>query len=211
MTKPLFPAVLLVLIVSLCARTSTAQPQRPPGPGVAIIDLTYIFKNHTRFQAMKDDLERDVKRAEEDLKALQKQIAELIELRKEYNSGTPDYRRLDEQIVQRQAELQSKVKLQRKDFVRREAKAYYNVYREITDEVGYYAERSGINVVLRFNGEPTDQSAPEDVLKALNKPIIYYNRAIDITPIILERLERRQGAPNPQLGTPPNRQGVPRR
>ena len=179
------------------------------GAGIAIIDLTYVFKNHGRFQAMKQELERDVKRAEEDLKALQKQIAELIELRKEYNPGTPDYKRLDEQVVQRQAELQTKVKLQRKDFVHREAKAYYNVYREIADEVRYYAERNGINVVLRFNGEPTNQSAPEEVLKTLNKPIVYYNRAIDITPIILERLERRRGAATPQLGNQP--QGVPPR
>ena len=196
--------------VSTGTATAQPQPQRPLSPGIAIIDLTYIFENHSRFQAMKQDLENDVKRAEENLKALKKQADELIELRKEYNPGTPDYKRLDEQVIQRQAELQTKVKLQRKDFVLREAKNYHNVYREIADEVRYYSERNGINVVLRFNGEPTHPSMPEEVLKALNKPIIYYNRAIDITPIILERLQRRQGAPDARIGAPP-RQGVPPR
>ena len=161
---------------------------------------------------MKDDLEGDVKRAEEELKGLQKRIADSAELRKEYNAGTPDYKRLDDQIVELQASLQARVKVQRKEFVQREAKSYFSVYREIADEVRYYAERNGISVVLRFNGTPADQASPEAVLKELNKPIVYHNRAIDITPIIFEQLaRRRQGAParvgnNPN---PPGRQGVP--
>lgn len=173
------------------------------GPGIAIIDLTYIFENHGRFKAMRENMQRDVKRAEDELNLRKDELTKLAEQLNEFRPGSPNFKSIEEELAGRQADLNVKVKLQQKEFLQQEAKIYYTVYQEIIQEVGYYAKQHGINLVLRFNGDPVEVDEPQSVLKALNNPIVYHDR-IDITPFILDQLNRRQAA-NPDAG----RQGVP--
>ena len=77
----------------------------------------------------------------------------------------------------------------------REAKIYYTVYQEVNDEVKYYSDRNGITMVLRFNGDPVDVNNRESVMREINKPIVYQN-GVDITPKILEALNKRTPVAN---------------
>jgi len=211
------PLALAVLCCAAATKLSFAQAQAGAGQGIAIIDLAYIFKNYPRFQAMKDDMKRDVDRVENELKSMRDEIEKLGTRLNEYPKGTPEYKELETHLANRQAELNVKVQLQKKDFLQREAKIYFNVYQEVMDEVKYYAERNHITLVLRFNGDEIDTNDPQDVLKELNKAVVYYNKAIDITPIIRDELLRRQPAaprgPAPQAMQLPPRSppaGAPR-
>ena len=167
---------------------------------VAILDLTYIFKNHTRFQQMSNDMRRDVEAAENALKNDREAYRKLTEKLEKYKRGTPEYRAMEEELAKRAAELNLQVNIQKKDFLEQEAKIYYTVYQEVIDCVKYYSDTSGMALVLRFNGDPIDRNDPQEVLKELNKSVIYYNRAIDITPIILEELNSYQPKPGGYSG-----------
>lgn len=180
------------------ARAPAARPATrvaPAGGGVAILDLSYIFKEHGRFKAMTAEMRGTVQTAE---KALKDEREALIQLNKslngedqQYKRGTPEYKQLEAEVAQRQADLQAKVALKKKEFLEREAKIYYNVYREIMDEVKAYSDRNGISLVMRFNGDPVDPTEPQTIIKELNKSVVYYNEAIDITPIILTAINKR--------------------
>ena len=213
-------AALIPLAAMLLPLPPAALAQQPPhhgAPVVAILDLTYIFKNHTRFMQMSADMRREVEAAENALKADRESYRQLTEKLEQYKRGTQEYRALEEELAKRAAELNLQVNIQKKNFLEQEAKIYYTVYQEVIDCVKYHCDNTGVSLVLRFNGDPIDRNDPQEVLKELNKSVIYYNRSIDITPIILEKLNSYQpkagfSSANPQIpGQPMPPQGLPRR
>lgn len=191
---------------------------RPAGRGVppiALLDVSYIFKNHTRFKAMMNDMKTDVGCAEAQVKAERQAVQKLAERLGEFRKGTPDYKALAEEITKRQANISVKIRLQKDEFLQQEAKIYHNVYQEILQEVDYYAAANGITLVLRFNGEPADVTVPETIIRDINKQVIWYTKDRDVTPMILDRLNQRGFRPAPAspggttpVGTRPGH-GVP--
>jgi Skp family chaperone for outer membrane proteins len=163
------------------------------GMGIAVIDISYIFKNHIRFKQNMEFMKKDVMAAEDNLKKDRDHINAMIEKLKSFNPGTPDYKKMEEDITHLQSDFNVRASLQKKEFLEREAKVYTNVYKEIADETKRYAEKFGIAIVLRFNGDPVDPNNRNSVLNEINKPIVYQRNGIDITPYILDGLNR--GAP----------------
>jgi Skp family chaperone for outer membrane proteins len=143
-------------------------------------------------------MQEEMKAIEEKLKVAREQITKLEEEKNRLNVGTEPYRQLDDQLARKMADFNLEMGRIRKDFLDREAKEYYKTYLEIVDAVGQYATARNIGLVIRFNGEPVDPNRREDVLREINKPVVYQNR-IDITPDVLGLLNRDA----PRLGTQP--------
>jgi len=171
------------------------------GGNIALIDVKYIFEKHARFKMMMDDLKADVERAEAQVQAEREAIKKLTE-RLENFRGTPEYKAMEEEVAKRQSDLTVQIQLQRKEFLQREARIYYNVYQEILQELSYYCPRHGIDIVLRFSGDPVDVERPDSVLGYINRPVVWYGKDQDITGVILESLNRRFVDPS-RMGTRP--------
>lgn len=167
--------------------------------GVAVVDVSYIFKNHQRFNALMEQMKSDVEAAESALRQERQEIAKMEEALKAFQAGSPDFKRRDEQITEAKANFNLKATKQRKDFLEREAKIYYQAYLEVNDAVKYYSQHTNLGLVLRFNGDPIDPNIREDVLRAINKPVVYQN-GIDITPDILRLVNRSAGVPTANNG-----------
>lgn len=200
MKKTRLLATVVATLVAIAGTCSTASAQQGPG-SVAIIDLSYIFKNHARFKAMTEDMRASVTAAEEELKKRKADIdalsKRLSELGNDFRKDSPEYKQLDADITKRKIDLNAAIALQKKDFLEKEAKIYYSVYTEIIDEVQYFADRNRISLVLRFNGDPANDSDPQEILKQLNKSVVYYNKTIDITPMVLDSINARNGGGRP--------------
>jgi outer membrane protein len=214
--KTCFWAVLAAAVLVTSSGDSLAQGQPNFAGGVAIIDLSYIFKNHDRFKAMTEGMRNDVLRAEEALKARRTEIETLTkrlnDLGNELRKDSPEYKQLDADLTRKKIDLSTQVSQQKKEFLEKEAKIYFSVYQEVLDEVQYFSERNRISLVMRFNGDPVTDSDPQEILKQLNKSVVYYNKGIDITPMILDSLNRRGAGAAPQGQGVPNtgaRPGVP--
>jgi outer membrane protein len=132
----------------------------------------------------------------------------LNERLQEFRKGTPDYKQMEEELAKRQADLQVQVQLRKNEFLQREAKIYHTVYMEIWQVTDDYAKQNGVDLVLRFNGDPVDVDRPDSVLTFINKPVVWYQKNMDITPAILGELNRSAPTAN-RAGAPPMRQGVP--
>jgi len=180
------------------------HPSRAPqrAPVIALLDVSYIFKNYTRFKAMMSEMKADVDRAEAAVKKERERLMGAAERLKELRQGTPDYKTLEESLTKESAEVQARIQLQKKEFLQKEARIYYMVYQEISQEADYYCRNNGIDMVLRFNGDPVDVDKPDDVLRDINKPVIWYAKDRDITPIILDALNRRVMTPQAQPAFP---------
>ena len=197
-------------VVHAAAPPAVAQ-QRTAAPQVAIIDLAYIFNNHVRFKALSDELRRDVEAAESELKNNKTSLQKMADQLESFNRNSPEYRQLEEDITKRGADLQVQVQLQKKSFFEQEAKIYYTVYQEIMEQVKYHADKHGIVLVMRFNGDPLDENDPQGIQKELNKAVLYYNKVIDITPIILDAVNppRTNGNPVQRSASENNRPSRP--
>jgi Skp family chaperone for outer membrane proteins len=177
--------------------------------GVAVVDISYIFKKHERFKATMDQMKKEMETIETELKADREKIAVQEQERNKYNVGSAEYKKMDEDIAQQMANFNLKMGKLRKEFLEREAKVYYQTYLEVVDAVKYYAKRQNIGLVLRFNGEPVDPNRRDDVLREINKPVVVQDQ-IDITPDVLALLNRDQTARQPVTPGQPSSQIPPR-
>ncbi len=192
--------LLLSTLVSV-AFASIANPaiaQQSPGAspganasryGIAVVDVSYIFKEFQQFRASMDGMKKEMEVAEGQLKAERDAVQAKEEQRKQYKPGSPEFRQLDEEIARAKADFNLKAGRIRKDFLEREAKVYYQTYMQVSNAVRHYAQQHNIGLVIRFNGDPVDPNRRESVLQAINKPVVAQN-SIDITPDVLALLNR---------------------
>jgi len=201
--------VLIAFPATAQQQQQPAAPQAPglqPGPAnIAVIDIAAIYKAHTRFTQMMNEIKADMEAADTAVKKERDTLKGMADSLEQFRPGTPDYKRLEEEIARRQADMATRVQLQKKEFLLREAQVHYSVYQEIMQEVDYFAASHGIAMVFRFNSEAVDVQKPEDVLRHINRPIVWTPQGSNITPYVLERLNRSQ-LNNAQQ---PMRQGVP--
>ncbi|MDZ4658802.1 MAG: OmpH family outer membrane protein [Bythopirellula sp.] len=195
-------ALHLFACVSLCVTSfsSLAVAQQQSGPsanapryGYAVVDVTYIFKNFTKFSSQMEGMKTAMEAADSQLKADRDTVASKEQAREQYNPGSPEFKQVDEEIARLKAEFQLKAGKIRRDFLEREAQVYYSTFMEVSNAVQYYAQQHNIGMVLRFNGDSIDPNNREDILRAINKPVVFQNN-VDITPDVLALLNR-GGAP----------------
>ncbi len=157
--------------------------------GIAVVDISFIFKNHARFKAAMDAMKNDMDSIEAQLKTRRDQIAQIEEQRNKFSVGTDQYKQLDERLAKEMSDFNLDMTKKRKEFLDREAKEYYKTYLEIVDAVSTYARARNIGMVIRFNGDPVDPNRREDVLREINKPVVFQNQ-VDITPDIVQMINR---------------------
>jgi Skp family chaperone for outer membrane proteins len=186
-------AIALALSMTLSLR---AQAPNPAGANatkynIAVVDISYVFKNHRRFKSSMESMKKEMEGIEGELKGDREKVAQLEQERNTFGAGTAEYKQRDEEVARQMAEFNLKMGKLRKDFLEREAKVYYQTYLEVVDAVKYYAKRQNIGLVLRFNGEAVDPNRRDDVLREINKPVVVQDQ-IDITPDILALINRDQ-------------------
>lgn len=198
-------ALHLFVCVSLCAvsfsTVASAQQQQGPSAnapryGYGVVDITYIFKNYARFNQQMEGMKSAMESADSQLKQDRDTVASKEQMREQYNPGSPEFKQVDEEIARLKAEFQLKAGKIRRDFMEKEAQVYYNTFLEVTNAVQYYAQQHNIGMVLRFNGDSIDPNNREDILRAINKPVVFQNN-VDITPDVLALLNR-GGTPGQQ-------------
>ena len=184
------------IVIGLFATLSTASAQQNTAGanakryGVAVVDVSYIFKNYQQFSTKMEGMKTQMETAENDLKAERDAIQAKEQKKQQFNTGSAEYKQADDEIARLKAEFTLKAQRIRKEFLEKEAKVYYQTYLEVNNAVTYFAQQNSIGLVLRFNGDQIDPNRREDVLRGINKPVVFQNN-VDITPDVLTLLNRR--------------------
>ena len=103
------------------------------------------------------------------------------------NQGSTLFKQKEEEMAKFQSDLQVKMALQRKDFLEKEARIYFNSYNEVLRVEEALADRNDIKLVLRFNA---DIMKPEDrgsVLQGVNRMVVF-QRNLNITQLVITEL-----------------------
>ena len=199
-----FVLAALAALLVVASPASLAQAQNAAGAnaqkfGIAVVDVSYIFKNHASFRTKMDSMKDEMQGIEKQLEAERQKIVAKEEAKKGFKPGSTEFSQLDDELATMKAQFQLNMQRLRKGFLEKEAKAYYDTYQQVSQAISYYAERQKIGLVLRFNGEPADPLQREAILRDINKPVQFQNK-IDITPDILAMVNRGQAAPRPAAG-----------
>lgn len=194
-TSRVLAVLAIVFMVAVGASTASGQAtgeRSAPGrrvPEIVLIDMGKIFKESVRFKKYMAELQAEMLKADADLKKQNDDIRTKMEELKGINTGSPDYKRRDDEITTLKTQLAVEVERQRKKFQKEEAKIWYAVYQRIQTAVDAYAKYNGIAVVLKFNSEVPDVENPEAVMRELQKPVLWYDGALDITLVIQRMLQ----------------------
>ncbi|MCP4190266.1 MAG: OmpH family outer membrane protein [Planctomycetaceae bacterium] len=176
------------------ARTSNtaaqrqAAPSRPVGP-VAVVDITQIFKDHTGFKSTMERMKQEVQAYEGSLRTRHETLQKKREQLTGFRAGSPDYVKLERSIADETAKLSVDTQLKKKEFLEREARVYFMVYKEVSQAIAEYSRSRKISLVLRYNGEKISPDDRNSVLAGVNRAIVYQNN-LDITAEITDRLNR---------------------
>jgi Skp family chaperone for outer membrane proteins len=185
-------AVLLTLYVVVDVQAQKNTAAGPP-PNIGIVDISYIFKNHHRFQQQMESMKKDAELTKNQIMKEKDRITKEMERLNDFKKGSEQYNKHEENVMHQQADFNATAAKQQKDFLERESKVYMSVYKEVADAVTFHARQRGMTLVLRFNGDPVEQGNREAVLREINKPIVHYTREADITPDVLDDLNRSSG------------------
>ena len=169
----------------------TAQADASPHR-IALIDMARVFKNYKKFEAMRDELKGELTKSEEKFKAMAEMIKKEQAELKSYKEGTEEYSRVEKTLLTHTTQAEAYRKSQQRDLIRKEAQIYKTIYLEVSDAVEKYATYYHYTLVLRFSADELNgQENPEDVMRGLNRQVVYYRPSDDITNAICEFLNRK--------------------
>ena len=188
--------VAIIIAAGICqvsildAQEGAAKKVAPSGNRIAVIDISHIFKNHAGFKQAMDGMKKEVEAFEAELRSRGKEIEGLREQMRNFKSGSPEYKGIEEKMAKRAADGQAQTQLKRRDFLEREAKIYYDIYMEIGAAVAQFSQRNGISLVVRFNSAPIEGTDRNSVLEGVNRAVVFQQN-LNITPMVLQMLNRR--------------------
>lgn len=183
------------IVASLVFFASIPAFAQSVGTSVVVLDVGKVFKEHIRFKQKMDTMKQDVTGFENYLKSQRAKAKSMVaELQEKYRPGTTDYADQEKRIAKMSSDMEVETRLKRKEFVQREAKIFYETYQEITTVVAQFASNYKIDLVLRFNSERISPDNPQQILAGVNQNVVYHAQPRDITPQIIERLNRSSGA-----------------
>ena len=177
--------------------------------GIAVVDISFLFQQYPKFTASMESLKAEMKAADAALTEARDAIIKREQERDALKPGSEDFKRIDEQIAHDKAEFQIKTGTMRRDISDKEAKIYFDTYKDISNAIATYARSNQIGLVLRFVGDQVDPDQPKSIMRAVSQQILFQNN-VDITPHIRDVLFAQSGQaqrPQQQAGRPaPRRQ-----
>jgi len=60
----------------------------------------------------------------------------------------------------------------------------HEVYQQIKKDVGTFAKRRHLTIVLNVDTRPASGDKPDDVARSLGNPAVWYDNSIDLTPLL---------------------------
>jgi Skp family chaperone for outer membrane proteins len=180
----------LLAVTSVVSHAQT-QPSTVP---VAVVDIGYIFKNYDGFKQAMEGIKQEVSASDAAFRARAKQIEDKAQQLTVLKSDSPEHKSLVAETASAQAQVQAELTLKRKEFLDKEAQIYYAFYEKVRSEVQAFADNHGIGLVLRFSVDQIDPADRQSVMQGVNRPVVY-QRNLNITHDILDRLRRQASSP----------------
>jgi Skp family chaperone for outer membrane proteins len=157
------------------------------GGWVVVLDVAKVFKANADFDTKMKLIKADAEKYQASFKAEQEKLQlDAQQLQGMEASSEPRFQ-LEAQLEQRSTALKTKARQAETELLIKEAQAYYETYQKMQSVVGSLAEQHGIVMVLRFDSEEIDPSNRGDVIKGVNRAVVYHKQ-LDITQEVIRAM-----------------------
>jgi Skp family chaperone for outer membrane proteins len=165
-----------------------AAAQQSAGHQIAIVDMGEIFTNCVRYKTAIEGMKAQTLQLEGQFKADYETMKKMAEEMKALQPGSPDFRKRESELGKLELDFKFRQAQARKDFEERINSVQFSLYREIDAVVKQIAVANNIALVMRHNTTQPNGNDPQQVLRAINQSVVYYNPGLDITKLVLARL-----------------------
>jgi len=151
---------------------------------IGLIDVRKVFKRHSQFAADMEQLKEDLAATEKKLEQAKEELKELRDRVKAAEEDSAERDRLNVELAGKLAALQGEAERHRRRFTRMEADLYAATYKDVMEKVKTYAGGHGLKLVLKYDSSPFEPETPEDVMKGVNRSVMFQS-GLDITDEII--------------------------
>ena len=205
-----FALALLAGVLTLSGNAWSQNKEAPPTAAsnaphkVGLIDMAHVFKNYKKFEALREELKEEIGGSESKAKAMQEELAQMQKDMKGLAEGGPEYSKAEQSIVAKAAAFETFRRAASREFLKKESQIYLQVYNETSSAVEKYAKYHKYTLIIRFNREELDTENPQNLLQGMNRQVVYHQTEDDITPSVLEFLNRKYNTNTaPAAAAPP--------
>ncbi|MGY8748387.1 MAG: OmpH family outer membrane protein [Pirellulales bacterium] len=161
---------------------------------VAILDVAAVFKKNLEFNTQMEAIKKDAEGLKEQITTQQKVIQGKAQEISAMPNGADRFQQ-EADLEQQQTQLKTQARQAETNLLNREAQIYYATYQKLQSVVKAVAEANGIVLVLRFDSSPVDGNNRPEVIKAVNRSVVY-NKQLDLTSMITEQMGPQVAAVN---------------
>lgn len=202
MKQVLLSAAAVAVLSGVLAFPATAWGQTRPAAGgtaapaakvphqVGLIDMAYVFKNYSKFDALRADLKTEIEDGEAKMKAMVEEIQQIQATMKTFAEGSDKFTNAEKQLAGKSAEAEAFRRAMQRDFLKKESQIYHTVYMEVSDAVRRYAEHFQYTLVIRFTRDDLNTDNPQELIQGMNRQVVYHRGEDDITLSVVEFLNR---------------------
>ena len=195
------------------------QAEKPPASRqmphqVGLIDMAHVFQEYEKFKVLREDLKAEIERTDAEARQMLEKVTTVQTKLKEFKQGSPDYVRLEKQLLDGKSQYDAFRAGAQRDLMRKESQIYKQVYLEVSDAVQQYAKIYKYTLIMRFSRKTVDDSTtPPEIVQGMNKQVVYFRGDDDITDKVLRYLNAqyaRTAGKKSNVGQAPRRQSPTR-
>jgi len=182
----------VIFVVAAVVAFSASVVSAQQTGGVAILDVAKVFKENAWFTAKVEAIKAEADRVKQQVTAEQDRIkGEVLKLRG--MEAGPKRNQMEADLEQQHTHLRTTTRQTESELLNREARVYYDTYREMQTVVKALAEANGLSLVLRFDSESIDPNNRNEVIKGVNRAVVFH-RKLDLTAMVSAELNTRMAA-----------------
>ncbi len=155
---------------------------------VAIVDIGAVFKSHAEFTQRLDALRAEAEQFKSASQSQQQQLMQKAEVLKQYSPGSLEFKQAESSLAQESAALEVEQRDAMRKLMQTEAKLHFDTYAQVNQLIADYCDQQGIQLVLRFNGDPMDPKNINTIMQRVNGSIVFYEPDRNITTQIIGTL-----------------------
>lgn len=181
----------LTVVIAIVMITAQSEAQEKGTSGlVTVMDVAKVFDQNPWFKQRMEAIKGEADSLKAQITTKQEQIRnEALSVQK-LEVGSNERNNKEREIEQRQAELRTTARQSEQQLLNREAEIYFETYKTMREVVTSIAQENGISLVLRYDSSEIDPSNRPEVIKGVNRTIVYH-RQLDLTKMVSEQMNAR--------------------
>jgi Skp family chaperone for outer membrane proteins len=180
----------LFILIALLAGTSLVAQEKPADLPIAVINLDQAFNGYKKHAERLAPIREGFKELDESVQIRQVELETAANQFRKATPGSPEQVRLQGQVQKLQNDLRIYVEQERQKLQKREVTAMIATQRDVDEQIKKICKARGLKLVLRQNNQPEETQPLQELLKSLNRDVLYQD-GLDITDDVLKALNEK--------------------